>query len=247
MTQHQTETPDRRSLRSPRPWRWKTLLCALLLVVMTHPWWLRAIGEFLVAEKPVPTADVAIVLGGDHRLQRATELLTTGMVSQVWLVEREPSYAEEAGILPTSHALELRELISLGAQESQIRVLNGRAKEYDDAAHIVADELRQSPDTTVIILCHRPHGRNVRLVFSELLGKSLASHFTVLGLPDDEFDEQNWWRSRSGWKETFTAISDLAFTLVIGVEQPQGRAEWDPDAYERQLVSEYGESACSGE
>ncbi len=248
MAEDQSEPTETSSVPSQRRWRRRAILCALLLTVVTHPWWLRAIGEYLAAkEEPVSSADVVLVLDGDHRLQLAAQMLVNESVSEVWLVEREPSYAEEAGILPTRHDVAVRELVSLGVPEKQIRVLRGRARECDDDAQVVAQEMAGTPTKTLIILCKQMDGRNMRLVFSKLLGHKQASHFSVLGLRDDEFDQRNWWRSRSGWKETFTATSDLVFTKIIGVEPHPGWPRWDPDAYERQLVSDFGEAACHGE
>ncbi len=215
-----------------------------MLAVVTHSWWLRAIGEFLVAEKPASPADVVLVLGGDHRLQKAAELIADHSVSEVWLVELEPSYAVEAGILAADHDVAVEQLVSMSVPPSQIQILSGRAREYEDAASFVAEELSKLPETRVLILYERQDGRNIRLVFSELLSDSQFAHLSLLGLPDDEYDERNWWRSRTGWKETFTAISDLAFTMIMGVERNQDRWTWDPDAYERELISQFGEAGC---
>jgi hypothetical protein len=70
------------------------------------------------------------------------------------------------------------------------------------------------------------------------------SPIQVLGLPADEFDERWWWTSRTGWKETFNAASQLVFTVVCGVEREAAPFEWDQDAYEQSMISEYGGAAC---
>ena len=48
----------------------RVILCFGLLAVMSHPWWLWAFGEFLVAEQSIPPCDVAIVLSGDRKSTR---------------------------------------------------------------------------------------------------------------------------------------------------------------------------------
>ncbi|MCA9111285.1 MAG: hypothetical protein KDA52_15135 [Planctomycetaceae bacterium] len=233
---------------SRRKRRFGRILLGLFVVgVVTHPWWLRGIGEFLVAEQPKSDAEVVLVLGGDHRLQEAAELIRDQTVSEVWLVELDPTYAVLAGILPADHIVASNQLVSMDVQPSQIRILNGRAREYDDAAYVLAKELPEFPETNVLILYERQDGRNVQSVFSELLNESQFRHLSFLGLPDDEYNETNWWRSRTGWKETFTAISDLAYTLVVGVERHEDRESWDPDAYERKLISQFGGAPCHTE
>ena len=82
----------------------------------------------------------------------------------------------------------------------------------------------------------------MQTVFADVLRH--PANFSVMGLPADEYDEHNWWRSRTGWKETFIAFSDLMFTLTVGVETNAQRSRFDPDAYEQALNSRFGEVSC---
>lgn len=218
-----------------------------LLTLLTHSWWLSWFGDFLVADEPTSPSDVVLVLGGDHRLQKAAELIADRSVSEVWLIELEPSYAVQTGILPADHEAEIEQLVTLSVPQSQIHLLDGRAREYDGAAIVVAEQLSDYPETKLLLLYDRINGRNIQLVFSEILEDSQFSRLSFLGLPDDEYDETNWWRSRSGWKETFTAISDLAFSMIVGVRKSQELGQWDPDTYERELISQFGEAPCHAE
>jgi len=244
MPQKLSATNEQRPVPNRRRWSRWLVFGAFLLALTTHGWWLSGIGRFLVAEEPISRADVVLVIGGDHRLHRAAELIADETVSQIWLIEQDPRYAVSAGILPATHVVAVEQLTEMGVPESQIRVLAGAMREIDDAARIVEAELQRSPQTTVLVLCNRLHGRNVRLVFSKLLDDSQTAQIRVLGIRADEFDERNWWRSRTGWKETFTSVADLLFTMVVGIEPVRGPQEWSPDAYEQRLVSEFGEAAC---
>lgn len=243
MSDLQTESKESESLSPRRRWKRWTLL-AMLIVAMSHSWWLGAFGEFLVSEAPLSQADVALVLGGDHRLQKAADLLASGAVSEIWLIEREPTYAIEAGILPSDHEVALEELETHGVPVREIHVLSGQANEYDQAAKIVAQELNGRPQTRMIVLCHRLHGRNVRIIFGSVMENAQADEIQVLPLPADEFNEHHWWRSRTGWKEFFTAASDLMVTLMVGIEPNDSHPPFDPDDYERKIISRYGETAC---
>ncbi|MGD9855313.1 MAG: hypothetical protein AB7U20_10235 [Planctomycetaceae bacterium] len=213
---------------------------------MTHSWWLRAIGGFLAAESPLRKADAAVVLGGDHRLQRAAEFWKDGTVSEIWLLEREPSYAVSAGILPPAHAVEVEELKSLGVPDARIRVLQGALRDVDDAARIISGEVRRSPDQRLLVLCHRPQCRNLRLVLDLVLGRSSGSQVGVRGVPADAFHEGNWWKSRTGWKDTFNATCELLFTMLHGVDVKRTQTPWNPDDFERQFVLKYEGSGCPG-
>ncbi len=220
------------------------MLGFVLLAVVAHPWWLRAIGEFLVAEQPLPPADVAIVLGGDHRLQRAAALFDEGVISEIWLLERQASYAVSAGILPPNNVVEAEQLAQMGVPLEKVRVLRGGMRDVDDAARMISQALRDSPETRAIVLCDRLHGRNLRMVLASVAGEPPGPHVAVLGMPNDRFDESNWWRSRAGWKGVFNAGCQLVFTMVRGVDTERDPFSWDADDFERQFLSAYGEAGC---
>lgn len=223
------------------------LLGLVLVLLASHVWWLRALGAYLIAEEPVSRADAAVVLGGDHRLQRAAELFHNGAVEEIWVLEREPSYAVTAGILRPNHGVEMEELVGLGVPADRMRLLTGGMRDIDDAARRIAAAAGESPQRRVVILCERLSSRNVRLVTNRVLPKTTESRIQVLGLPADEFDELCWWRSRTGWKETFNAVSQLLFTAVCGVQKEAEPFEWDPDAYEQSMISKYRGAACHRE
>ena len=116
-----TEPEQKKQRASPRKRHWTRWVLAVLLAVMsTHTWWLSVLGEFLLAEEARPHADVALVIGGDHRMHEAAKLMSTSAVSQIWLIERDPSYAVEAGILPADHDMALEQLECLGVPAKDI-------------------------------------------------------------------------------------------------------------------------------
>ncbi|MDP2727024.1 MAG: YdcF family protein, partial [Dehalococcoidia bacterium] len=57
-----------------------SLLLVLVLVVLFHPLWLTALGEFLVVSTPLEPADVVVVMGGGgtHRVNQGMELYRRG-------------------------------------------------------------------------------------------------------------------------------------------------------------------------
>ncbi len=248
-TGHQTTPAVAGAKRSWRLTRGRAMLCLVVLAVVSHPWWLRAFGEFLVAERPLPPADVAIVLGGDHRLQRAAALFDERAVSEIWLLERRASYAVSVGILPPKDAVETEQLRQRGIPDGKIRVLSGSMRDVDDAARMIARALRDSPETRAIVLCDRLNGRNVRMVFASVPGQPLVSRGVdsrvgVLGMPNDRFDEGDWWKSRAGWKGVFNSACQLVFTMVRGADAKREPFAWDADDYERRFVSTHGEAGC---
>ncbi|MBX3439368.1 MAG: hypothetical protein KF861_17910, partial [Planctomycetaceae bacterium] len=205
--------------------------------VLTHPWWLRAYGEFLALERPTRPGGACVVLGGDHRHQRAAELLHQGTVTEIWLLEREASYAVKAGILRPHHAMEIDHLRSLGIADDQIRVLPGGMRDVDDAARMIVDAARETPETSVLVLCDCLHSRNMLLVLDAVQEEPRATEIGVETVPADAFDERSWWKSRSGWKDTFNATCQILFTRIHGVDRARVPFPWDADEYERDFLT----------
>lgn len=236
-----TRIPLRRAQCSRRG---KVVLTLALLLCLTHPWWLGVFGEFLGADAPVDSASTAIVLSGDHRLQRAAELWRNGDVSEIRVLEREAGYAVSVGILPPVHAAEVEELVSLGVPAERIRVLAGQVRDIDDAGRALADLLRREPKARFVVLCHQPQCLNLQMVLSRAVGPRSRERIGVMGVRPAEYDAGSWWRSRSGWKETFSAVCDLVFTVLHGVDSEPERVVWNADELERRFLSLDEGSGC---
>jgi hypothetical protein len=233
-----------RQVRPSRRWRW--FLAAVLLLVVLHVPLLRASGNALTAKAPPQgDYDAVLILGGDHRLQTAVELIDSGQVERIWLIDGRPDYLVSSRILPASVEVLRDRLSESGVPESRIDILSD--PEVDDlpgAVRLLRTRLTAEPDSRLLVICGALSGRHVRFVLDDVLEPEVASRVAILGLPYDRFDLQQWWRSRSGLKQVFSELCSLGFTLAVGTEPQEAPPLVDPEAIEAQLQLRFGEAAC---
>ncbi len=200
------ETPvgaDRPSQQSRKPHRWRrwiVLTALLLLAVACHRPLLTAVGRHFVCEDAVEQGAILLVLGGDGRFEITSDLYRAGTVTGVWLVERRPNYLVREGIVPAEHVMVRDQLRAGGLPDDAIVLLEGVSVSADDTARIVGNELADRPAVRVVTLCDRFNCRYSRRVFDSILAPAHSAQVALRGLPDADFDETNWWRSRRGVK-----------------------------------------------
>lgn len=232
--------PQRRSRR-----RWRYIVAATLLLILLHGPLLRAVGRALMSEAARGEFDAVVLLGGDHRLQMAVEMIDSQRVRQVWLLEGRPDFLVTAGILPSDVEVMADRLIESGVAEDRIVTLSDpEVDDLPDAVRLLGRTLAGKPDVRLVVSCGALSGRHVRFVLDDVLDSGISSRVAVLGLPYDRFNLQQWWRSRSGLKQVFSELCTLGFTLVVGTEPREPPPLVDPQAIEAHLRQRYGEAAC---
>jgi hypothetical protein len=226
--------------------RWWWLAAATLLLIVVHAPVLRTCGRALLAEAaPQEDYDATLILGGDHRLQRAAELVAAGQVEQIWLIDGRHDYLVTAGILPASAEVLRNRLLELGVADAQIEVLRDpEVDDLPDAVRLLRTHLGPEPDFRLLVICSALSGRHVRFVLDEVLDPQVAARVAILGLPDDRFNVDQWWKSRSGLKEVFREVCSLGFTLAVGTKPLAPPPRVDAGAIERQLRRRFGDAAC---
>lgn len=203
-------------------------------VALFHQALLTCVGRFFVLDEADPRADCVLVLSGDGRLAAAAELFQRATVPEVWLVEQEPDYLVRDGIVRPAHVVARDHLLAAGIPEDAVVVLSGQSGDDGDTARLVLNEFRKTPGLRVIVLCDRFKCRNVRWAFDSVLPQAHSAQVALRGLPDAEFDETNWWRSRRGWKAVLMETTDLLHLTLMGISSSDP-PEFDPDEYERRL------------
>lgn len=220
-------------------------MALLLALAVFHAPLLRVIGETLIAEPAAGEFDAVLILGGDHRLQAAVELVDAGRAGEIWLIEGRPDYVVSAGILPADAVLLRERLSELGVPASQIEVLSDPdVDDLPDAVRLLGARLGEAPESRLLIICGAMSGRHVQYVLDDVLEPPIAARVDILGMPYDRFEMQQWWRSRSGLKQVFGELCALGFTLGVGTEPQEPPPPVDPDAIEAELRRRFGEAAC---
>ena len=190
-----------------RTWWWRTaavvaVLAAALWVTRVH--WLRGIGEFLVRAEAPNTADVVIVLAGDgygHRLMHGVGLVRQGYAPLAIVDGPRAAYGNSEADLAVAWAAAQgvpREILSplrMGARSTVVEVLT------------LNRELERRKVKKALVVTSNFHTRRARAVFERYGLKGVQ--FTMVAARDEDFDPQNWWRSRDAKKVVLLEYAKL--------------------------------------
>jgi uncharacterized SAM-binding protein YcdF (DUF218 family) len=169
-----------------------------LLAVAASPYWLAALGRYLVrAGAPAP-ADMIVVLGGDfsgNRILTAGELIRRGFASQALICGTSGEYGLHESDLAIPFAMRH------GYPESYfVPFPNDSRSTRDEAAGVLA-VLNQRHVRRVDIVTSDYHTRragNIYRAQAPQLAPGLEIH--MVAAPDLYFTPDGWWKNRDGRK-----------------------------------------------
>ena len=174
--------------------RWLAPVALLLVLLLLHPLWLTALGQFLVqAQDPFP-AEMVAVLAGDgfgHRIRTAAELVRQGYAPKVLVSGPEGHYGSHECDLAIAYA------VKLGYPAEWFLPLphNGDSTR-EEAQNIVAELARQRVHKLMVVTSNY-HTRRAGSVYRALAPKT---ELRVVAAPDPDFSPAGWWHSRRGRK-----------------------------------------------
>jgi uncharacterized SAM-binding protein YcdF (DUF218 family) len=180
--------------RTRRRILWLLVITFLVAAIVTA---YRAAGGWLVLEDPLEPADAIVVLSGrmPYRAIEAAKLYSHGFAPEVWLTHPGGMREEmtRLGLEYTDEDTYSAEVLGkLGVPTSAIQVLPGDIVNTEDEVREIADELRSSGKSRVIIVTSPPHTRRVRTLWRRLVGKSPQA--IIRYSRSDPFDAAHWWR-----------------------------------------------------
>jgi len=182
--------PKRRILR------WAVPAAVLLLVILTHTVWLRALGGFLVSAEAPVRADMIVELGGDdhgNRILTAARLVQEGYAPKV-LVSGPAYYGRHESDLAIEFA------IAHGYPAEWFLPFPIRGTSTVKEAREIVPELDRLRVGRFIIVTSNYHTRRAANVYARLVPRD---RFRVVAAPDWIFRPEDWWRSREGRKQFF--------------------------------------------
>jgi uncharacterized SAM-binding protein YcdF (DUF218 family) len=189
-------------------------IAAAVVVIATlaasHPFWLAALGRYLVRAEPPFQAEIAVVLGGDgfgNRMLKAAELVRQGYVPEV-LVSGPPGfYGTHESDLAVPFA------VKKGYPESWFVRFPHESHSTREEAGAILSELERRGVRRFILVTSDYHTRRAGRIF-----RSLAPdrEFRVVAAPDVFFEAESWWKSRQGSKQfVFEWMKTLAEWLGL--------------------------------
>jgi hypothetical protein len=95
--------------------------------------------------------------------------------------------------------------------------------------------LERHPQSRVQLLCDRFRSRCWRMLLDKQLTPDQAGRVSLRALPQQEYDETNWWRKRSGIRDLMLESLAILYTWSPW-KDGEARLPSDPEGYERRFL-----------
>jgi uncharacterized SAM-binding protein YcdF (DUF218 family) len=173
-------------------------LFILLTLVCTTLVGFRGIGRWLIREDPLSPADVIVVLGGSlpYPADEAGKIFRMRYAPEVWVSRPDNPAAEleKLGIHFVADEEYTREiLIHVGVPEAAVHILPDTVVDTEEEIKEVAQEMRRTGKTRVIIVTSPERTRRVRSLWKRLVGES--PKVVVRAAQEDPYDADHWWQN----------------------------------------------------
>ncbi len=189
------------------------IVTAVLAVLAGATWAFRSVGQWLVVEDPLESAQAIVVFSGGMpvRAREAAEIYRQGFAAQVW-VTRPAGPAEELQQMDIFYLGEefytQKALLYLGVPADAIRILEKPAVNTEEEVLQIARELRREEGRKVIAVTSKPHTRRLKAVWKAKVGEN--PRMLVRYASGDHYDGTHWWRQTHDALDVVREVLGLA-------------------------------------
>lgn len=202
---------DRLIPRRRRTWLGLALLA---LLVVLHPWWLAAIGDFLVVRDDLQRSDAIVVLAGNspYRAEHAVALYQAGWAPRV-IISNEMVLSH--GVEATWLMLRQAGLVRLDLPDEAIVPLPEVARSTYHEAVQSRDVMLANGWRRAILVTDPFHTRRARRAFK---GVWAPAGLEILVSPADgsKFTVTNWWRDPNKATRVIQEYVKFPYYLLTG-------------------------------
>ena len=204
--------------------RWLIVFPLLgLLLYIGHPFFLRAMGRYLITEDRLQKAEAIAVLAGDGGVARTLEavrLYQDGYAPRIILTHQLlPKGYEELvrlGItVPEERDIQWMVLKAMRIPASVVLQASKRADSTESEMVYLMRLLKEHRIRSVILVTDRSHSTRASKILAHVSGGTIA--ITSRPTRYDTFDPEGWWRSRADAKEVLTEYEKLLNYFVQSV------------------------------
>ena len=177
----------------------RLLLAAILLLpVLTAPWWMPAMGRWLVVGENLQPADLIFVLGGDAEVRPVVGAWAykQGLGKKILYSQPSDRFEPEVPFDPPERELIPAILRKAGVPEGDIVPLPGEVDGTLGEGERLRDYLKQNGGETVLVVTTNWHTRRAGWILQKKVGDLARIH--MLPAPSPGFDTSVWWRSPGG-------------------------------------------------
>ena len=174
------------------------LAAVLLLPVLTAPWWMPAMGRWLVVVENLQPADLIFVLGGDAEVRPVVGAWAhkQGLGKKILYSQPSDRFEPEVPFDPPERELIPAILRKAGVPEWDIVPLPGEVDGTLGEGERLRDYLKQNGGETVLVVTTNWHTRRAGWILQKKVGDLARIH--MLPAPSPGFDTSVWWRSPGG-------------------------------------------------
>jgi len=214
------------------------ILIALAVVPASRSAFLRCCLFLVISEDKLIKADVVTFShqsrGQTTGLNQLAQWVKHGKVNHIVLIGRPPTRTDRCQASVPFEQLGRDQLIRLGVPPNRIDTITSTGRDRATEIAALGQHLQQNTASKVIVLTDRISTRLYRQICSSTLDAEIASRISVVGLPEQMFDLQNWWHSRVGMRNVVIAILELLHAYAHGGQTVPGET-WDAEQYEKDL------------
>ncbi len=204
--------------------RWLVVFPLLgLLLYLSYPFFLRAMGRYLVTEDRLQKAEAIVVLAGDGGVARTLEavrLYQDGYAPRIILThQRLPkgydALARLGFTVPEERDIQWMVLKAMRVPATVVLQVSERADSTASEMGHLVHFLKGHRIGTVILVTDRSHSTRA----SKILASESGGRISIISRPTryDTFNAEGWWHSRVDAKEVLLEYGKLLNYLVQSV------------------------------
>ncbi len=225
----------------------RTLLFATLAVAvwLLHAPLLQFLAQLLIADQPDGDYQLVCIASrngwpaDDWCYDAAAERFLAKSSCNILLVQPPDNRLIELGIAPTFEAISRRELELRGVPQTSISVVRSKICGERAAIEAIRPRLSQQPNNSAVLLCNLFYSARIRLLVDRVLDPNQATRVRVRGVPSQQCDATNWWKSRDGYKVFGDAWLRQLFHWCGGSDE--AASSYSADDYQRKVLQSFSE------
>jgi uncharacterized SAM-binding protein YcdF (DUF218 family) len=184
------------------------LAAVLVILALTHSFWMGWMGAFLVDAESPARADLVVVLAGDpygNRILKAAELVKQGYATKVLVSGPAGFYGLHESDLAIPFA------VKHGFPATWFVAFPHEAHSTDEEARLILPELRKRNAHRVLVVTSDFHTRRALHI---LRARWPDIDIHMVAAPDEFFSAYGWWHTREGRKTFFLECTKTLASLV---------------------------------